>query len=197
MSKNSGLEFFERFCGAVAWLVGHDFHASAIILHGFGFGDLIEGVVAALEVDIGLEMGDEVAGGVIVAGFCCAEEHDHIDGGQRAKHGRAGVFVVDGAVFALEQAHGIICVQADDEAVTACAGIFEVADMAVMEDVETAIGETDAKAPRLPALSGFAGLVPAHNRGVEVAVFVVFDGVFEFVGADRRGADFGDDDAAR
>ena len=97
----------------------------------------LEGVVATLNVDVGLG-GSEKMGGADV------RENGHsTDRFKGSKHRGAVVFCIYRTPFAFEAAHSGVAVDADQKEVAKVSGVFEIGDMAEMKDVEAAIGDDE------------------------------------------------------
>ncbi len=104
------------------------------------FGEGGGGVVAAFDVDIGLEGVDQGGG----AEF--GKEDDSIDGFESGEEFGALLFGNDRAgrlagLGGLELGNGAIAIQADHKAFAVGFGGGEVAEMAHMEEIKTAVGE--------------------------------------------------------
>jgi hypothetical protein len=117
-----------------------EFNPSTVGDHVGIFGEGFGGVVAAFDVDIGLEGVDQVGG----AEF--GEEDNGINGLETGEEFGALSFGNDGAggltgLGGLELGDGCIAIEADDEALTVGFGGGEVAEMAHMEEIKTAVGE--------------------------------------------------------
>src|SRR5690606_5167042 len=93
-------------------------------------GDLLPGVVGALDEHVGTQQLQELARGVLV------EHRDPVDAGQPGEHGPTVLDRVDGAVPPLEAPHRQVAVQADDEAVAERAGGLQHAHVPGVQDVE-------------------------------------------------------------
>lgn len=94
----------------MAFVDGHDFNFAAIAQNAGGFGDLIDSVVSALEVNVGLYAIEEFAGGVVLPFLFGAEEDHHINRAEGREDTGAGRFVMDRAFRTFEDADGGIAV---------------------------------------------------------------------------------------
>lgn len=110
--------------------------------------DVFGRVVTAFDEDIGEDLGNEFEGGVL------AEQDDGIDELQGGEDACAGVFGLEWARGAFEAAHGIVGIEAHDEAVAELLCAFEVIDMAEVEEVETTVGKDDFVIFAPPFLEG-------------------------------------------
>ena len=73
---------------------------------------------------------------------CIVFKYDYlVHTAQRLQHALAVGLTVDRAAQTLEAAHQIIGVKADNQLVAQRAGLFEVLDMADVEDVKAAVGK--------------------------------------------------------
>ena len=113
-------------------------HLAAVLLDDLRFGQRLARIVAALGVDGRAHLLYERFRRRLV------EEHDVVDGDERARDRRAVKLRVDGARLALEAAHGSVGVEPKHEAVAEGARLLQVAHMPRMQDVEAAVREDDA-----------------------------------------------------
>src|SRR4051794_11961040 len=105
-------------------------------------GQVGDGVVAALDPDVGSQLAQDLDGRVLL------EEHDVIDAAQRGEHGGAVLLALDGPAGTLQAADRGVGVQADDEAVAERPGGLQRVDVAGMQQVEAAAGRHDRAALR-------------------------------------------------
>jgi hypothetical protein len=104
-----------------------------------GFGETIGVVIAAFDVDFGLEFANEFNRRVFV------ERDDASDRAETFQNGETVFQGVHGPVVALAQAANAgVRVHADDEKVAESTGLVEIADVAGMKDVENAVGEDES-----------------------------------------------------
>ena len=130
-------------------------------------------IIAALDVDVGRDGAEKLGG----AGL--GKDDDGVHAGKRRQDGGPLPGGDQGATGTLEAPDGSVGVEADNEAVAEVPGLLKVADVAVVEEVETAIGgdQTEAVAAgnRGPTARGveaeeLAGrslsLIPFHALGL-------------------------------
>jgi len=67
------------------------------------------GIIAALGDDVGLEIADQLVGGVLV------KDHDLVNAGQRPQNLGPILLGIDGTIWALDPPDGCVRVQADHE----------------------------------------------------------------------------------
>ena len=72
------------------------------------------------------------------------EEHDVVDGDERAHDRRAVKLRVDGARLALQAAHGSVGIESEHKAVAQGTRRFQITHMTCMQDVEATVREDDA-----------------------------------------------------
>ena len=138
---------------------GHYHDSPSPALHFRGTNNRVFRIIAALDDHVGLEMPDEAERSVL------GEHYDEIHALERRQHVCAFGVAAHGARGALEPAHGLIAVDADDERVGGFARGREEVDVAGMKQVEHTIGE---RYPTLPSSSPPLGLRPCRNlrRGI-------------------------------
>ena len=107
-----------------------------------GFDDLVANdlgtaVVAALYQYAGLDPRDQLDRRVLL------EDDDEIDRLQRRQYFGAGTLVLNRAPLALQPLHRCVAVQSDDQAVAGATGRGQYLDVTGMQDIETAVGESD------------------------------------------------------
>lgn len=134
--------------------------AAAVALDDLGLGQRLERVVAALDVDVGADLGDDGLGRLL------AEQHDVVDGLERADDLGAVELAVDGARGALVAAHGRIRVEAEHEAVAEGARLLEVAHMAGVQDVEAAVREDDLLPGAVQDLTESLDIIGVNQHGI-------------------------------
>ena len=100
--------------------------------------DLVTAVVAALHQHAGLDLRDQLDWRVFL------EDHDKIDRLKRRQHLGARALVLNRAPVALQPPHRCVAVQTDDQPIAGAARGGQHLDMAGMQNVETAVGESDA-----------------------------------------------------
>ena len=91
-------------------------------------------------MDVGAQGEQEFVDGRLV------EDYDVVNGAQGRDRLGALAFGDEGAALALDMAHLLVAVYADDEEVAEVASAFEVADVPDVQEVEAAIGEDDTRA---------------------------------------------------
>jgi hypothetical protein len=130
--QNASGDFGAGFAGEVA----EDGDAAALGLDDGAFfgGELVDGVIAAFDVDIGLGGLQEVCGAEFV------EDVNGINGFECGDDGGAVGLGVDGAVGAFELGDGAVAVEAHDEGFGFVAGGLEVVDVAGVQNIEAAVG---------------------------------------------------------
>ena len=98
-------------------------------------GEVLDAVVAALDVDVGVGKLDGLERHLVL-------EDDHEgDGLERGEYGGAVGLGVDRTVVALaEHLDGGVAVDGHDETAAEAAGLGEVGDVAAVQDVEDAVG---------------------------------------------------------
>ena len=137
-------EFFDDVGGGEAFDGGDDLDPATGGDDVFVADDGLDGVVAALDQNVGLEGADQFERRVLF------KEHDGIDGGESGHDAGALAFADDGARWALEAADGGVGVEAEDELGAEAAAVFEQGDVADVEQVEAAVGEDDGLARGAP-----------------------------------------------
>ena len=120
--------------------IANDGDADAEAVGDGALGNRVSGVVGALGVDIGAQFLQKF----LDVGF--GEEHNVIHDAEGGDDKRAGMFVEDGTAGTFQRADTGIGVDADNEDVSFGLGSGQIADMANVKRVETAVGEDD----RLP-----------------------------------------------
>lgn len=139
--------------GAEDDVTGGEDDASAVGLDGFAFGAEawvgVGFVLAALDVDVGLDFGEEFDGGGTVF------DVDPIDEGEGGEILGAELFGDEGASGAL--LHLGVAGDGDEEEVAFALGLAEVSDVAGVDDVEAAVALDDG-------FAGGAGLGPAAEQ---------------------------------
>lgn len=138
---------------------GNDDDLAACGTHLFGTDNLIFPVVAALDQHIRLQGGDQVQRRLL------RKRHDQVDGFQGRQHDAAVGQRVDRSLRALEAADGVVVVKPDDQYISELFCLGQIADVAGVQKVETAVGEDDA-----PALGPPSGNLPQGlgQRGREL-----------------------------
>jgi len=105
---------------------------------------LVAGIVPALHQYARLDRGDQPDRRVLL------EDHDEIDRLQRRQHFGAGALVLNRARLALQPLHRGVAVEAHDQPVAGAARRGQHLDVAGVQDIETAVGETDPQPPLAP-----------------------------------------------
>src|SRR5688572_8157742 len=128
---------------------GHQFDrldAAAVALHEGAAGDLVGGVVGALDQHVGAQGADELLG-------CVLGERGHqVDGAQCSQHGGAILERQERPPRTLEPLHRGVVVDSDDEPLPLGLRSLERRDVPAMNQVEHPVGEHDRLAVRAPAL---------------------------------------------
>src|SRR3984957_20517044 len=115
-------------------------HFAAFGLDDLVADDLFAGVVAALDQYARLDLRDQFDRRIL-------RKHNHeIDRLQRRQHFRPRALVLKRALLALQPLHRCIAVQADDQPVAGAARRGQDLDVTGMQNIETAVGESDPKA---------------------------------------------------
>ncbi len=97
--------------------------------------DLLLPVVSPLRDDIRLHALDKPVRRVLV------ENVDRVHAAQGEQHALAVFLTVDRAAVALQPAHRLVAIQANDQILSQRARLFKVLDVADVKDVEAAVGE--------------------------------------------------------
>src|SRR5580692_1703919 len=113
--------------------IADDGDSDAETLSGRSFGNCFRGVVGSFGVNVGAEIYEERLDARFV------EKHHVIDAAERGDELRAGVFVEDGATRTFESADARVGIDADDENVAFAAGSCEVANVAYVKRIKTAV----------------------------------------------------------
>ena len=111
---------------------------------------VLDGVVAALDENIGTKDADELEWGVFF------EQHDGVDGGEGGHDAGAFALTDDGPGGPFEAADGAVGVEAEDEFRAETAAVLEQGDVADVEEIEAAVGEDDGFAGGAPLGDTFA-----------------------------------------
>ncbi len=133
--------------GGVALDEGDYLYCAAVGLDEGGTYDLVDGVVAAFYEYVGAEGTDEGLGGVFI------EEGDGIDTEQGGCLEGAILLVGNGAVHAFEALHGGIGIEGEDEDVAKGCGAGKQIEVAMVQDIEAAIGENYLFACEAPGVA--------------------------------------------
>ncbi len=118
----------------------------------------IDGVIAALGVDVRPDRLDEPGGALV------AEDHHGVDRAQRGHDLGSVVLRIDRPGRSLELAHRGVRVQRHDQGVAERARLVEVADVAGVQQVEAAIGEDQLAARGIEPVAQGAHLGGRHRR---------------------------------
>jgi hypothetical protein len=129
---------FEEIARGMIFGIADDGDLDAEAMSGGPFGNCFRRVVGSFGVNVGMEIFEE--------GFDArfAEEHDVVDAAECGDQFRAGVFVKDGTTGPFEVADACVRINADHEDVALAASSFEIADVAYVERIKTAVSENDA-----------------------------------------------------
>lgn len=155
-------DFVEQAGGGEARREWQDADLGAGLLErgAFGLIKVLGSVIAAFDVDVGADGFEESDR----AGFA---ENDHgVHAGQGGEDGGAVAFGDEGAVGAFELADGAVGIEADDQEVAELFGALEVADVAVVKEVETAVGGDDGLAAATGGVGPAAGLGEGQELGI-------------------------------
>src|SRR4051794_27413934 len=142
---DSGTDPLDDRRGGPARDVGQDDGLPAPGLEELRLGEFADAVVAALDPEVGPELGEDGFGRVL------PEDGDGVDAGERAQQRDAVLLAHDGPVRPLEAPDGRVGVEADDEAVPERPRLLEDADVAGVDEVEAAAGGDDGAALRADA----------------------------------------------
>ena len=115
---------------------------------------LVAGVVSALHQYAGLDLRDQFDRRILT------EDGDEIDRLQRRQHFGARALVLNRAPLALQPLHRRIAVQSDHQPVAGATRRGQYLDVTGMQNIETAVGETDPQT--LPP--------PIRNMRIEAGV---------------------------
>ena len=141
--------------------IAHDDDAASAGFDFVALGDAFGGVVGALGVKIGTDFADDGADVVL-------REDDHgIDIGEGGENFGALGFRHDRAAFAFQCADRSVGVDGNNELASKCAGSVEIANVADVEDVETAVGEGDAISGVAPGRDAALQVVTGKNLRME------------------------------
>ena len=143
--------------GGVVFGIADNGHAPAALDDGVALGNVVGGVVGALGVDVGTDFADQ--GAHVGLG-----KHDHGvhvgEGGQNFGALGGGHQRTPGA---LQAAHRLIRIETDHEFSAELLGGAEIADVADVQQVETAVGQDDALAGAAPFLDAAAELIAGKD----------------------------------
>src|SRR3954447_12914828 len=142
---DSGTDPLDDRRGGPARDVGQDDGLAAPGLEQLRLGQIRDAVVAALDPEVGPELGEDGFRRVL------AEDCHGVDAGERAQQRHAILLAHDGPVRPLEAPDRRVGVQADDEAVPERPRLLEDADVAGVDEVEAAAGGDDGAALRADA----------------------------------------------
>jgi hypothetical protein len=118
--------------------IADDGDSDAETLSGRSFGNCFRGVVGSFGVNVGAEIFEDR----FDARF--AEENDIVDAAECSNELRASLFAQDGATRTFESADARVGIDADDENVAFAAGSCEVANVAYVKRIKTAVRKNDA-----------------------------------------------------
>ncbi len=121
--------------------VSDDLDAAAEGSYHIALGHRLFGVVGAFGVDVRAEREQEFGDGRLV------EDGDVVHGAQARDDLGALARGDEGAPLALQESHLLVRVDADDEQVAQALRRLKVTDVPDVQQVETAVGEDDARAP--------------------------------------------------
>src|SRR5438034_3573321 len=128
-------------------------YGAAIGSNDAGLGQAIQvrevalgGVIAAFDVDSGLQEGNQRASRWL------GKYGDVVDAGERGQDFGSFGLRDERSAGAFEGARAIIIIEAEDQEITERPRLLEVAHVAKVEQVETAVGKDAALARTLPAL---------------------------------------------
>jgi hypothetical protein len=157
-------DFFQQGSGGFAGNEGHEddfatggFHGAALVLV-----QRVQGVIAAFDVNIRLRGGEKFRGGGV------GEDADAVHALQRGEDGGAIGFGIHRPAGALQAAHGGIAIHADEQGIAALTRVFEVGDVAQMEDVKTAVGDDEFFAAGADLPPPCRQLVPGDDFVAEI-----------------------------
>ena len=137
--------------------IADDLDAPSVFGDSIALGNGIHGVVCALGLNVGMNLADDGAH------IELRKDHNSIDVGERSHDLGAFVGRHDRPPFAFESADGLIGIDSHDKLAAQRLRAAKVADMSDVQQIETAVGESNALASAAPFLRAAAQRFPAQD----------------------------------
>ena len=150
----------DDLAGGVILGIANDGDAASVLAEGVALRHGVSGIVSAFGLDVGVNLANDGAH----VGF--GKDDDGVDVSQGGDDFCAFVLGHDGASVAFQSAHRRVGVDGDHQLPAEGFGRAQVADMADVQQVEVAVGKSDAFAGTAPLLDATAKLVAGQNLAV-------------------------------